>query len=100
MPAVERELVEQRTALDVGERARRRPIDVEDVEQLKHRPRAVRARAGESATEPREVRPAIVAQADELAVERHSILSKDVGDLRQLGEVISALAAVACAQFD
>ena len=57
---VERQLLEQRAALRVGEGAGRAAVEVEDVEDLEHRRMAARGRAGESAAKPREVRAAVL----------------------------------------
>ena len=95
---VERELLEQRPALAVGQSPGRAAVEVEDVEDLEHDRMAVDATSGEAVAQPREVRAPVVAQAHELTVEDHLPLAECVADVQQLREVIRALAAVARAQ--
>jgi hypothetical protein len=96
--AVEGEFLELRSPLRVREDAPRAAVEVEEIERLEHRRTPSCRRTGETVVQPGEVRSAIRAEADQLAVERDPSLAERVGDLRQLGEVRRALAAVARAQ--
>jgi hypothetical protein len=73
---------------------------MQDVERLKRDRLAVSTATGEAPTEAPEVRTPVLAQANQLAVERHAPAAEHLGDRRRLGEVVRALAAGARAQRD
>ena len=97
--AVERQFLEQRPTLPIWESEHRAPVKVQDVEDLEHhRVPAIGGGSRESAAQPVKVGAPVRPQTDQLAVERHPPGAKDAGDLRQLGKLRRALAAVAGAQ--
>jgi hypothetical protein len=68
---------------------------VQHVEHLKHHGLSVSSAAREMPAEPREVWPSVVAQANQLAIERHPTLAQHLSDRHELRKIIRALATVA-----
>src|SRR5215211_7402962 len=103
-PAVERELAEQLTSAFVGKLARRAAVKVEQVEReeggrcsLGVAARFV-ARGAQPLPEAGEVRTAIGAQADELAVDQYAVATERLPDGGEFWELLGAVASRARAQ--